>query len=99
MSATIALALCPEAASRLWSRKGNPKKPSGQAELRIQRSKFREARDPIILGAKYWRGRNCTEKERELQKSAERSSQVWLSAGHMQGMKLHINIKKGIRKP
>lgn len=66
VSATIALALCPEAASRLWSRKGNPKKPSGQAELRIQRSKFREARDPIILGAKYWRGRNCTEKEREL---------------------------------
>lgn len=62
MTPTIALTVCPEAVSRLWSRKGNPKKPSGQAELRIQRSMSREARDPKICQAKYWRGGNCTER-------------------------------------
>ena len=63
MNPTIALTVCPEAVSGLRSRKGNPKKPSGQAELRIQRFKSREARYAIICQAKYWRGRNCTERK------------------------------------
>lgn len=93
MNPTIALTVCPEAGSRLWSGKGNPKKPSGQAALRIQRFKSREARDPIICQVMYWGGRNCTERGRGPDIYREvLSSQA--EHYHTQGMEVHINIKK-----
>ena len=94
---TIALTVCPEAGSRLWSRKGNPKKPSGQAALRIQRFKSREARDPIICQVKYWRGRNCTERGRSPDIYREVLSSQAEHWSHARNGSPH-KYQKGIRK-
>lgn len=48
MSPKLPLVHRPEAVSRPRSRKGNPNEASGPVELRIQKSKFREVRAPII---------------------------------------------------
>lgn len=77
---TIALTVCGsfQAAEKFPAvslQEREPKKPSGQAELRIQRSQSREARDPKICQAKYWRGRNCTKEmgSRSLQRGLSKS--------------------------
>lgn len=73
----IALASCPEALFRPGSRKGNPNKPRGSAELRTQRPKVREARAPVICGEKYWRVRNFRGRGHQKRKLGRREREVF----------------------